>query len=174
MDKRGQFYIVAAVVIVMAIVGLTSVTSYAITQSKPRSMENLGSDLNEEGYRVVEHGIHENDVDILDRFAGDHFAPYFLQKSGNSSIVFIYGDKTNLKAVSYKEQNAGSVTATLGGGIVWNNVVGLTGEVEINVVGDEVIVNIVDKDFIFDLQENEMFYFVMVQERDGELHVERN
>ena len=88
--------------------------------------------------------------------------------------MFIYGDKTNLKAVSYKEQNAGSVTATLGGGIVWNNVVGLTGEVEINVVGDEVIVNIVDKDFIFDLQENEMFYFVMVQERDGELHVERN
>ena len=56
-NKRGQFYIIAAIIIVTILIGSTSIVSYAKLSKRPKNIESLGQELNEEGSRIVSHGI---------------------------------------------------------------------------------------------------------------------
>ena len=70
MNKKGQFYLVAAIIIVLAVSGIASVKTYAIIKSEPRKIENIGSELKEETMRIVDYGIYsqENLTRILNNF----------------------------------------------------------------------------------------------------------
>ena len=105
MNKRGQFYLVAAIIIVFVLAGIASLKSYAIVKPEPRLIRDLGSELSEETSRIVDHGIY-TDVDLtelLNNFTDEEFAPYFLQKTGETGIFFLYGNNTKLSAVQYNK-----------------------------------------------------------------------
>jgi len=179
-NKRGQFYIVAAILIVLIIAGVASVRTYAIVQPKPRAIHDLGSELREESSRIVDYGIYNaKDLTLLlDNFTDTEFAPYFLQKTGETGIVFIYGNKSKLSAVQYKEQVTGTISATIGTGIAnWPTASEFAERVDVTPIDPlekELNVTLLGKSFRFDLKDNEMFYFVIVQEKEGEIYVERN
>jgi len=80
-NKRGQFYIIAAIIIVLAISGLMSIATYAIAKPSPKTINDLGSDLNKESTRIIDYGIYNREVIIklMYNFTDKEFAPYFLQ-----------------------------------------------------------------------------------------------
>jgi len=178
MNKRGQFYIVAAIIIVLILAGITSVRTYAIVRPEPRAIQDLGSELQEETSRIVDYGIYNSSEDLtalLNNFTDEKFAPYFLQKTTETAIVFVYGNKTDLFAVRYKEEVTGGVSATLGGSISsWTQVKEFAERVSVDTSTEPIKVIILDKTFEFDLQGNQMFYFVILKEKNGETYVERN
>ena len=177
MNKKGQFYLVAAIIIVLAVSGIASVKTYAIIKSKPRKIENIGSELKEETMRIVDYGIYsqENLTRILNNFTDSEFAPYFLKKTEGTSIVFIYGNKNDLYSVQYLEKDTGTVFATLGGASPqWQPVVEYANRSKLEDFGDTVNITVLDRDFEFEIMDNEMFYFLITQEKDGEVFVERN
>jgi len=179
MNKKGQFYLVAAIIIVLAISGIASIKTYAIINSEPKKIEDIGSELKEETRRIVDYGIYsqENLTKVLNNFADSEFAPYFLKKTEGTNIVFIYGNATELYSVQYLEKETGAVYATLGGAAPsWQGVNLYTNRSSLGskVVGDNLVITILGRDFNFIIRDNEMFYFLITQEKDGEVFVERN
>ncbi len=178
-NKKGQFYLVAAIIIVLAISGIASVKTYTVIKSEPRKIQDLGSELREETTRIVDYGVYskENLTKILNNFTDSEFAPYFLKKTENTALVFIYGDAEELYSVQYFPEDTGSVYATLGGvSSEWPTIGTYVNRTKItDMDGDKiVIVTILNKDFKFEIKENEMFYFLITQEKEGEVYVERN
>jgi asparagine N-glycosylation enzyme membrane subunit Stt3 len=179
MDKRGQFYIVAAMIIVIAVSSIASLTTYAAVKPEPRTLEDMNSELNEEGLRVVEYGI-VNSVSnlnsLLEEFTTNKYAPYFLQKTNNANIVFLYGNKNRqINAVQYKTKSTGQISANIGSGSsAWNEVNSFSEKVDISVTGNKVTVNMNSQDYEFQIKDNEVFYFLMIQEKEGEVYVETN
>lgn len=176
-NKKGQFYLVAAIIVILAISGIASVKTYTVIKSEPRKIQDLGSELREETGRIIDYGVYskENLTKILNNFTDSEFAPYFLKKTENTAIVFIYGDSNELYSVQYLPEDTGSVYATLGGAsIVWTSITVYVNRTQITPLGDIVNVNILNRTFDFEIKENEMFYFLITQEDNGEIHVERN
>ena len=180
MNKKGQMYLVAAIILVLAISGIASVRTYAEIKSEPRKVQDLGSELTEEGVRIVDYGIYsrQNLTRILNNFTDTEFAPYFLKKTDNTSIVFVYGDVDELYSVQYLEQYTGTVYATLGGAAPAWQPASIYAERKLITdhggVGSMLEVNVFGKIFEFEIREEEMFYFLITQEKEGEFYVERN
>lgn len=175
-NKRGQFYIVAAIIIVLAIAGIASVKTYISVTPKPRSIESMGSELREEGFRIVDYGIYnkENVTKLLNNFT-DNYAEYFLKKSGNANVIFVYGNASNLFSAKFDNVSTGRISATIGSsGSTWSMHNNFVNRTKIIPVGNNVTVTIFNNDYSFDIKNNEMFYFVIVQEKEGEVYVEKS
>jgi hypothetical protein len=178
MNKRGQFYIIAAVLIIVIVSSITAVTNYAITNPSPKPLESLSNNLEQEGPRIVDYGIYtRNDVNnVLNNFTSNDFAPYFLKKTNNPNIVFVYGNKTNLYGVVYNLTSTGTITASIGGQTTWDTTGIYAKTTIINPAPGSSSVNVtmLGKTFQFDLRNNEMFYFVIMQQKQGETYIKKN
>ena len=97
-----------------------------------------------------------------------------MKKTDNANIVFVYGNKTDLKAVKYNTASTGTISASIGGNIVWQSFAPFAEQIDVTPSADELIVTILGKDYRFKVREGEMFYFVIIQEKNGEVYVERN
>ena len=182
-NKRGQFYIIAAIFILMILFGMTTVTTYAIVKPEPRTIEDLSNELSREGYHIVEHGIYnEKDLNVLiEQFIGEDIGNYLLKTTKNVNIVFVYGNREKVYSLTYLKANTGNIGV---GGADWRptgsfskkrnipvNSLDKTIELNIEVTEEKGTRNY---KYLFDLRDNEMFYFVILKERDGEIFIERN
>lgn len=176
-DKRGQFYIISAVIIVLIVISLASVATYTVVTSEPRSIKDLSNELRAESPNIVAHGIY-NQVSIpqlLDTYTGAQFVEYFkLSPSlAESTIAFVYGNRTKLFLVTYTPTNSGGICT---GSSCDPMNEPLVNKEEIHVMANDtfVTVNILGKDYQFQLREGEMFYFIISSENNGETYVESN
>jgi hypothetical protein len=179
MNKRGQFYIVAAIMIVLVISGLTSVATYAIAKSKPRTIFDLSSDLNEESTRIIDYGIYnnQNTDELVRQFLDEEFKPYFLQKTENTNVIFIFGNKTNLQELRYEERGTGGVsvgTREGGAGLRTGEWASQIRDISGSVEDNQIEVQVFNTTHSFELKENQMFYFVLTEEIGEEKYVETN
>ncbi len=172
MNKRGQFYVVAAILIVLVLSGVTGVSTYIVVKSEPKTIHELGSDLNRESAKIVEYGIYNNEnlTKLTNEFAGKDVAKYFLKKTNNANIIFVYGNKTNLQSLQYNTTNTGNVGVAGG---LWNNYNSFSEIQKLDNPGDFAEVEVLNKKYSFELKDNEMFYFVIVQKRGDETFVEK-
>lgn len=178
-NKRGQFYLVVAILIILAISGIASVKTYTTIKSEPRKIQDIGSELREETTRIIDYGVYskQNLTKLLNNFTDSEFAPYFLKKTEKTNIVFIYGDADELYSVQYTPENTGSVYAILGGvSSEWSTIGIYVNRTKItDDTGDKIVIlTILSRNFEFEIRENEMFYFLITQEKDEEIYVERN
>lgn len=178
MNKRGQFYLIAAILIIIIVAAMIGVKTYVSANPKPRTVQSMSSELKEEGFRVVDYGIYNNEniTKLLSNFT-DMYAPYFTKKTNNANVIFVYGNKSDLFSAKYETASTGKISANIGGNVAgaWNMESGIVNRTRINVAGNKVNVTIFNKTYIFDLKENnEMFYFVIVQEKEGEVYVEKS
>lgn len=179
MNNKAQFYLVAAIIIVMIIAGIASIKTYAIAKAEPRKIKDVSAELKEETTRIIDYGIYSEKVlpDLLASF-DDEFSEYFLKKTEETNIVFIYGNSTKLQSVQYNDEYTGAVFASIGGASpTWD-----TSEIIINrtvidvnkYIDGTLTVNILERDFEFEIKEGEMFYFLITQQKDEEIFIEKN
>ncbi len=176
MNKRGQFYIMAAILIVLALFGMASISTYAVVKPEPRTIYDLSKDLDRESYNVLEYGTYNNEdlTELSESFAGEDVAEYFLKKTDDANIVFVYGDKNDLNFLSYETVDTGNIRV---GGTNWqahNTHSRKRHSENSDFENNFVKINILDKDYFFELKDNEMFYFVIAKKRGDETFVERN
>lgn len=175
MNKRGQFYIVAAIIMILVLSSLASVSTYVIAKSKSKSVRDLSNELNEETSRIIDYGIYnkENLSSLMYNFTQKDFADYLLHKSPGTNITFIYGNKNELNAVQYFWGGSGQVS--IGRASYRTNEI--SGEnLPVTILEQEGLLNVtlLKKDYYFKLRENEMFYFAIIKEENGEISVETN
>jgi len=176
MNKRGQFYLIVAIIIVMIITVLASVKTYANVNPEPRKLKDISKELKEEGPRIIDYGIYneKNLTALLNNF-DEEFAPYFLKKTEETNIVFLYGNSSDLFAVQYNPYYTGSVYATIGTvAPAWSSTALIANRTKVTPSGGMVQVDILGRNFEFEIRENEMFYFLVSQENEEEIYIEKN
>ncbi len=176
-NKKGQFYIVAAILIIMIMSGMGSVATYAIVKSEPRTITDISEDLSRESVEIVDYGMY-NDKDVnklIENFTGGDMAEYFLKKTDNANIAFVYGNESGLNLLSYKPENTGSIRV---GGTNFNQLreyayVGIP-EVRGNKIRINIKIDGKDNFYEFDKKNNKMFYFVIAKKSGDEISVENS
>jgi len=166
MDKRGQFYLIAAVIIIMILFGLVTVKNNATVQPKPVRFYDLSQDYGAEAAKVIDYGVYNKyspAVDISERIKNisETFATSAFARDPNVKLVYVYGNNDtvyvgNLTIIGGEiklcyENSCSAEDVARAGGIhptAYSNL----NTVKVNITGNE---------YNFDLTQEENFYFVV-------------
>ncbi len=122
MKKKGQFYLIGAVIIAIVLMGLNYTYTYARGSSDKLDVSDLTQEIHYETKQLIENrniaGIGKAEIaqDIK-----DNIIDYYLNRFLNTDLVIIYGDESSAYII-----NKNGV----------NNVVPEDGEVDASILGD--------------------------------------
>jgi hypothetical protein len=90
MNKRGQIYILAVIILALALVGIASVVNKASQETIEGDFERLSENYDEESSRFVNSLIYTKDADMVNKFVG--FTSFYSSyaKSQNPGFGLIY------------------------------------------------------------------------------------
>jgi hypothetical protein len=98
-QKRGQIFLIGAMLFILIIIGLTAVGNFVIPGSPDYDFEFVAENIKSEMVRVVEYDI-KNSEDKLGDFI--NLTSIYLQKSyPGANFSFIYGDSSNITIIKY-------------------------------------------------------------------------
>lgn len=169
MNQRGQFFLMAAIIIAGILFGITSITNVARGGSEQRAFYDLSEEVNFETKRVLDYGVYnEKDLDsLLDDFLVE-YADYIAQEK----VLFVFGNKDseNLKGIVFESDGSiGSESISTGGQPTTIYIQSISQETaEVKVENGKVSVEIDEVKYYFNLRSGENFFFViMKEENDG-------
>ena len=181
-NRRGQFYLLAAIIIIAVIIGFATITNYAKSKSNIK-LYDLGEELGIEGGEVLDYGtINGEGIVVTIRDSGEvinimeHFtALYDLYAGENKKIYYVFGNNNNIKAYNYIDISQGTVSITVTGvpsnldilAKIRNDLPPET----ITKTGDLIKISIGENIYDFDLKPGENFYFVISQEIGEEEYI---
>lgn len=171
-DKKGQFYLVAAVVIVGLLIGFVGVANYSRKKPDVR-IYDLKDELKYEGDYVIDYGIMNNEwtvENILKDFT-ELYSDY--AKENLRHFYFIFGNKDKLLFVTYEEIVVGSIFVE-GTRLPTTAVTGVEKIIPISEGDETITVKINDVEHNFDLKQGENFYYIISQSIEGEEYVIKN
>ena len=181
MKKRGQFYLIAAIIIVVMIITLSSVTNYVVTKKEPLNFVYLVEDIDEESYRVIENTlVNEGDIqNIIQDFIEQYLIDYKEEKVEGTEIVFIYGDTNNMIIDTYTINSTGEIKIEQGGQIITTiqgkgKIVKASENISNLSVDGVITVRIGENDYDFNLNSGQNFFFIVVKEEGDEQYVGQN
>jgi len=170
MEKKGQFYLLSAIVIISIITGFFAIRNYSDTSENVKIFD-LKEELGIESEEVLDYGIYkrENIEKLLENFT----KLYSTYAGSEKEIYFIFGNTREVYVASYRDIETGTVSITIPetSFLLVTNEKGYKKE-KIGVVADGNI-NILIKDvtYNFKLNPGENFYFVITQEIKGNQYV---
>lgn len=170
MDKRGQFFLVAAIIISGALIGISSVVNYASVSDRESQIYDLGKEIGFEGKQVLDYGVYngQNTPDLLQGLIRD-YSSYISE----DQVIFVYGNADSLTGYYFVNRQVGSVGITTGGAEPTRTVINSPrGEqAQVSSQAGRITVRIDGIDYNFDLRAGQNFYFVIARERDEERYV---
>jgi len=170
-NKRGQFYIVAAIVISIIITSMAGTTTYAYSKSSPSTIQELSSELKQESSKVIDYGVYNpTEEDKLSTFTQEDFADYIIPKTDHIELSLIYGnEEEGFKEVKYDTTDKGTISLVTGGDSILLQIREeiVEPEIPLTVTDNKVTVTILEQDYIFELKPGQNFYFV-IQHQEGE------
>ncbi|MBI2629211.1 hypothetical protein HYW74_03955 [Candidatus Pacearchaeota archaeon] len=168
--KRGQFYLIAAVIIIVVLFGLVAITNKVITKPREVNTYQLSKELNLEGESVINYGIlKEEDLKILLKDFTEEYGPYIGE---DTNVYFIYGNEDGLKATIYQKVDAGSVS--LGGSTITISARNIVFQDYPPIEpGAPISIKINEKEYKFDLNEGQNFFFVLKEPKTLEVENEK-
>jgi len=167
MDKRGQFFLIASLIIVTLLLSIGAVYNYATVQKEDTQVYDLSKELGYEGASVIDSGVYNSQQgstsDYLNGLIGNYSASF-----PNSDFLAVYGNSTNL--ILFNASNKCTGSASLGStgisictSILRNN--------SISSVGNNVIVPLGEINYTFTLQAGQNFYIVIRKEGSGGTYI---
>jgi len=107
MKKRGQFFILAVVIISAVLVSLVAVHNYASTTPQPERFYDLSQEIKQESAKVIDYGVYKG-IDISEKIQefSEVVAKNLLNKYPDLGFVFIYGDAEELVIENYDDEES--------------------------------------------------------------------
>ena len=106
MDKRGQFFLLAAVIISVVILSLGVDVNRAIVSEEPDSFYDFSYEVKRETGAVIDYEVYSNvDGGELDDFV-ELLAKNTKENNPDADLMFIYGNKSYLKLKNYGAKDA--------------------------------------------------------------------
>ncbi|MFH1608361.1 MAG: DUF4006 family protein [archaeon] len=151
-DKSGQFYLIAAILILSIVIGLVTITNYS-QQTESTRIYELSEDLKIESGKILDHVASTGDTAKIKEFAKD-FDDY---AGAGIDIYYITGPDATIEAYKYVD---GVETPII--------------EDDFKKEDGNVIIMIDFVEYTFKINPGENFYFVMVHEIGEEKYVITN
>ncbi len=179
-NKKAQFYLIAAIIIMAVIIGMGSITNYIITKKEPVKFYDLSQELDEEGARVVEHGVYkEKDIPtLIEDFTDNYVVKYAEEKEKGSELVFVYGNRDNVTVSTYISEKTGEVVINYGSTeFIHSGTDKYIANIKsfIPEVSEEeeytIVVKVLGVEYIFNLKEGENFFFVISKKTEEETYI---
>ena len=171
MKKRGQFYLLAAIVIISIIIGFATIANYSKTTTSTK-VYDLGEELKIESANVLDYGTYSGlDEDQMANLL-EGFIEAYSEYGEIESLYFIFGNMENIVVMGYQELSedvevSGDVSEDfvlqIGGGI-FSQEFTPSPPWKIEVKIDGVL-------YEFKLKPGENFYFIISLTDEGETHV---
>jgi hypothetical protein len=179
-DKRGQFFLLAAVIIITGIVAIASIKSF-VTETGGESEEriyDLGQEVGYESARVIDYGIYNDkyNEELIDGWLAN-FTEYVSEREGVSEWLFVYGNKEKIVVVNFTSEDKGNVGINVGD----KKIISRTKPVLVpekksyTTPGSKVRVrDTLGIEREFELAEGESFYFVVAKKESSGTIIEKN
>ena len=166
MGKSGQFYLIAAIILAAIIIGIAAVSNYSRKSTNVR-IDDLKEELQIESSNVLDYGTYKELNQAQKYTLFNNFAQTYIDsESGNKDLYFIFGNENNMTVKGYQESPQ---TVRLNNAIITTSRGAFVGG--INPVGKDLNVSIAENDYEFEIKPGENFYFVIIQEIEGEKYV---
>jgi hypothetical protein len=104
MDKRGQFYLIAAVIISSVIISLVTVKNYAYVEKEPNNFYDLSSQIKDEAARVIDYGVF-NSQNQMENFARN-LTENLRKTDPGVEIILIFGNETGVNVINFANSSA--------------------------------------------------------------------
>ncbi|MEK6757629.1 MAG: hypothetical protein AABX88_00735 [Nanoarchaeota archaeon] len=152
LEKKGQFYLIAAIVIIAVLFGFVSNTNFS-KKRIPLRIENLGEELDIESQKVLDYAIYNGankDIVMNDftkkfsGYSGKDTEIYYIIANNTYEEVYSFGD-SGTKINQQKERGSNEINVTVNG-----------------------------TKYNFELNSGENFYFIMVKSIGGEQQIITN
>lgn len=172
MHKRGQFFLIAALITASLLFGLTTVANSARGSEPREDFYDLSQEIDFETKRVLDYGVYyERDTATLMRTFLSTYADYIAQEK----VIFLFGNAEELEGLYFRNRAIGSTGIATGGRAQTVVIREVTGSVaDIRHEGDSIIVTIDSIPYTFSLLEGQNFFFVIIQEENEESYVATN
>jgi len=167
MNKTGQFYLIAAVIIILIIFGLITVANRSIVQPKSTRFYDLSEDYGAEAAKVIDYGVYNKyspPVDISEKVKSisDTFAKSAFAKDPNVELVYVYGNKNQIW-IGNTTIIQGDISLCPVSGecqtVLTKEYQGMKEVASLNL--ENVTVSLAGNSYTFGLSEQENFYFVI-------------
>jgi hypothetical protein len=185
--KRGQFFILAALIIAIVLVGLVSVKNRVELSKDPENFYDLSEEIKYETDSVIDYGIFQGGgEDNLNDFINLSVIN-LEERDPDTELIILYGDKDSLTYESSSSEDfiikaggkentiegtekevTSNVELDLGDGRTINKVIKQRKKDVLPISGtgqtegsDEVTINLNGIDYDFDVREGKNFYMIM-------------
>jgi hypothetical protein len=192
--KRGQFYLIAALIIAAIIAGLVTIENFAITRPEPVKFYDLSDAFEKETTKIIDYGVYTpKEIDEQIKNFTENFLEYATEKEKEFGIVYVFGNTTSITILNCAETTITAegkeipsckeaVTSNIGlqispelkftRGVVQKREAFEPTEAKIQPSGEIVRVKIGDLAYDFELSENEKFLFRLgTTTSGGEKHI---
>jgi len=164
MNKKGQFYLVAAIIIICILAGIAMYKNYAKIDKGNTVVYDLGKELKIETGNVYDYSIYnnKNTNEVIANWTSRYY-DYARTQGSTDSWIFVYGNREEMTAMLFSTAEAGSVSIDTGSGetkvSVLKNI--RTPIKNIDFSKGDVNINFNGVKYPFKLEEGENFYFVI-------------
>ena len=166
-NKRGQVFLMAAIIIAGLIIGAGSAVNLARAGGSNEVFYDLADEIGFEAKRVIDYGILTGDTSpFLEDFL-DNYKDYILDEE----LLFIFGDTNGVNGIVYTNQVLGSVGIKAGGVHKFTIRQSTSQTAKVNQVDDLITVEIRGIDYEFKLERGQNFYFVIIKGDENERFV---
>src|SRR3989344_7102871 len=115
MNKRGQFYLIAALVIVSIAASLATVKNTASSPNTETILYDLSNEMIYEAGQVIDSGVLNSISDLTLKENLNNLTRYYANSFRDSDFLIIYGNESTLYFFVRDNTNNGNVGFTFGG-----------------------------------------------------------
>ena len=129
--KKGQFYLIAAIILIAVVVALIMKLNSTEVNPVPLSFTELSDNFEKEAVRIIDNGISQGksvqEVEAELQDFARQYSEYATSKSPQIGFLYVYGNSSNITVANFLVDRAGSVviggaaTNTTGGSAILVN-----------------------------------------------------
>ena len=168
LNKKGQFYLIAAIVLATIMVGLTTILNYSRTEPNIQ-IYDLKEEIQLESRNVFDYGLN-NGYSSESQFNAllNNFTQDYINYYKDKNLYFIFGNKDNI-TISGRQKTDKLVSIGAGSSqkIITNKAGEFTGSIDPEETAEKITLDIDNLQYNFSLNEGKNFYFVISQKTDG-------
>jgi hypothetical protein len=108
-EKKGQFFLIAAIVIVIITASLVLIRNYSKTPELEKQIYDLSNEINFEASQVLFNGVYSgsSETDISDNTK--QLLAFYAKTNPNTDIAVFYGDESKINAIIYDSNDCNNV-----------------------------------------------------------------
>jgi hypothetical protein len=167
MKKGGQFYLIAALVIVVLLVGFIGLTNYTKVE-KESSLTELQKELETEIAYTLDYGSATDKSDSEFRIIFQNLSSIYINKSIEKTTIFLYGKAPGTIVVRGKTVKYLNISINVDGS--WSTLKDGVGTFEetYTLVGESIALNISNTQYAIEFNEGQNFKYLIFQGKGKE------